>query len=159
MHPEPKPAQTPILIGAHHCPLWEADRPEMWTQIRKHPERLPALGFYAQENPEVADWETKWAVEHGISFFIYCWYRASQGEPVKMNFGSAIHQALFRSRYQEKLKFTLMWENQARGTAGVADENDLLQNLLPFWIREYFRHPSYLKVDNRPVLFIYRPGS
>ncbi|NLC56988.1 MAG: hypothetical protein GX774_09145 [Armatimonadetes bacterium] len=155
--PEPKPAQTPILIGAHHCPLWEADRPEMWTQIRKHPERLPALGFYAQENPEVADWETKWAVEHGISFFIYCWYRASQGEPVKMNFGSAIHQALFHSRYQEKLKFTLMWENQARGTAGVADENDLLQNLLPFWIREYFRHPSYLKVDNRPVLFIYRP--
>ena len=77
--PDPRPVQTPILIGAHNCPLWEADKPQMWANILKHPERTPALGFYAQENPEVADWETKWAVEHGVSFFIYCWYRASQG--------------------------------------------------------------------------------
>jgi len=50
-----------------------------------------------------------------------------------------------------------MWENQARGMAGVADERDLLENLLPYWITNYFQHPSYLKVDNQPVLFIYRP--
>ena len=114
--PEPKPVRTPILIGAHNCPLWEADKPQMWANIRKHPERTPALGFYAQENPEVADWETKWAVEHGVSFFIYCWYRASQGGPVKTRFGSAIHDALFKSQFVDKMKFTIMWENQARGT-------------------------------------------
>jgi hypothetical protein len=50
-----------------------------------------------------------------------------------------------------------MWENQARGVAGVADEHDLLDNLLPYWIENYFRHPSYLKIDGRPLLFIYRP--
>lgn len=155
--PEPEPVRTSVLVGAHNCPLWEADRPTMWSQIRKHPERTPALGFYSQENPEVADWETKWAVEHGVSFFIYCWYRASQGEPVKMNFSSAIHDAFFRSRFADKMKFTIMWENQSRGRAGVSDENDLMINLMPFWIREYFKHPSYLKVDNKPVLFIYRP--
>ncbi|MBI5821012.1 MAG: glycoside hydrolase family 99-like domain-containing protein [Verrucomicrobia bacterium] len=155
--PEPVPARTQILVGAHNCPLWEADKPQMWANILKHPERTPALGFYSQENPEVADWETKWAVEHGVSFFIYCWYRASQGEPVKQRFGSAIHDALFKSRFVDKLKFTIMWENQSRGTAGVADERDLMTNLLPFWMENYFKHPSYLKVDNKPVLFIYRP--
>jgi hypothetical protein len=155
--PEPQPVRTPILIGAHNCPLWEADQPQMWNQVLKHPERTPALGFYAQENPEVADWETKWAVEHGVSFFVYCWYRNGQGGPVKMRFGSAIHDALLKSRYVSKMKFTLMWENQSRGTAGVADEADLMKNLLPFWIQNYFRHPSYLKVDNKPLLFIYRP--
>ncbi|NLF71997.1 MAG: hypothetical protein GX575_23440 [Candidatus Anammoximicrobium sp.] len=155
--PEPQPAPTEILIGAHHCPLWEADKPQMWNQVVKHPERTPALGFYSQENPEVADWETKWAVEHGISYFVYCWYRDGQGGPVKMRFGSAIHDALFKSRFVSKMKFTIMWENQSRGRAGVADEADLMNNLLPFWIDNYFRHPSYLKIDNRPLLFIYRP--
>ena len=55
------------------------------------------------------------------------------------------------------MKFTIMWENQDRGRAGVADEADLMQNLLPFWLENYFRHPGYLKIDNRPLLFIYRP--
>lgn len=155
--PEPQPAKTSVLVGAIDCPLWEADKPHMWTQIRKHPERTPALGFYSQENPEVADWETKWAVEHGISFFVYCWYRASQGEPVKMNFGSAIHDALLKSRFLDKMKFTIMWTNHDKGKTGVSDEKDLMTNLLPFWIDNYFKHPSYLKIDNKPVLFVYRP--
>ncbi len=155
--PTPAPVHTPVLIGAHHCPLWEADKPQMWANLLKHPERTPALGFYAQENPEVSDWETKWAVEHGISFFVYCWYRTSQGGPVKTQFSSAIHDALFKSKFVDKMKFTIMWENQNRGRAGVADEQDLMTNLLPFWMENYFKHPSYLKVDNKPVLFIYRP--
>jgi len=155
--PEPKPVHTPILIGAHHCPLWEADKPKMWANVLKHPERTPALGFYSQENPEVADWETKWAVEHGINFFIFCWYRTSQGGPVTTQFSSAIHDALFKSKFVNKMKFTIMWENQHRGRAGVADEKDLMNNLLPFWVENYFKHSSYLKIDNKPVLFIYRP--
>jgi hypothetical protein len=155
--PEPVPVPTSLLVGAHNCPLWEADKPNLWQNVLKHPERTPALGFYTQENPEVADWETKWAVEHGVSFFIYCWYRASQGGAVQMRYGSAIHDALFKSKFVGKMKFTLMWENQAKGLAGVSGEQDLLQNLMPFWLENYFKHPSYLKVDNKPVLFIYRP--
>jgi len=155
--PAPQPVRTKILIGAHHCPLWEADKPAMWDQVVKHPERTPALGFYAQENPEVSDWETKFAVDHGVGFFVYCWYRDGQGGPVKMRFGSAIHDALFKSRYMNHMKFTIMWENQNRGRAGVSNERDLLENLLPFWINNYFRHASYVKIDNRPLLFIYRP--
>ena len=155
--PEPQPVRTEILVGAHNCPLWEANKPQMWSQVLKHPERTPALGFYSQENPEVADWETKWAVEHGVSFFVYCWYRNGQGGPVKMKFASAIHDALLKSRYVSKMKFSIMWENQARGTAGVSSEADLLENLLPFWIQNYFHHSSYLKIDHKPLLFIYRP--
>jgi hypothetical protein len=155
--PEPKPVQTSILVGAHNCPLWEADKTSYWNNVLKHPERTPALGFYAQESPEVADWETKWAVEHGVNFFVYCWYRSSQGGPVTMNYRSGIHDALFKSRFVNRLKFTIMWENQSKGRAGVADERDLMENLLPFWLENYFKHPGYLKVDNKPLLFIYRP--
>ncbi len=155
--PEPVPVKTSILIGAQDCPIWESEHAELWKQVIRHPERTPALGLYDQKSPEIADWETKWAVEHGISYFVYCWYRTTQGGPVTTQFSSAIHDALFKSRFVDKMKFTIMWENQNRGKAGVSDEKDLMDNLLPFWMTNYFLHPSYLKIDNKPLLFIYRP--
>jgi hypothetical protein len=155
--PPPRPADSQLLIGAHHCPLWEESRPQMWDQILKYPERTPALGFYDQDNPEISDWETVWALEHGIDFFIYCWYRTSQGGPVETMFENAITKAFFESRYRKQMQFTIMWENQRRGVSGIADLKDLQDNLFPYWMDTFFQHPSYLKVDNKPVLFIYRP--
>ncbi len=156
--PAPKPAKTTILVGAHNCPLWEADAPQMWDQVVQHPERTPALGFYDQANPEVADWEAKWAVEHGINFFVYCWYRAGKADTVETKYSSAI-EALLKSRYASQFKFTIMWENQQRGGAwgvsGVSSDRELLEPLTASWITNYFLHPSYLKVDNKPLLFVY----
>jgi len=154
--PAPRPAKTKLLVGAHYFPGWEADHPERWEQLKKHPERTPALGFYDQSSPELADWEIKWAVEHGVDFFLYCWYRASQGGPVEQHLGSAL-EALSKARYRDEIKFAIMWENQRRGKAGVADERDLLENLLPYWLEHYFKQSNYLVIDGKPLLFIYRP--
>ena len=158
--PEPKPVKTELLVGAHNCPLWERDRADLWNQVvKKHQERTPALGIYSQDNPELADWETKWAVEHGISYFIYCWYRTSQGGPITTMFEqSAFDDALFKSRFGSQMKFTIMWENQRRGVAGIDDEKDLLENLMPYWIEKFFKRDNYLKIDNKPVLFVYQPN-
>jgi hypothetical protein len=157
--PEPKPVKTDILVGAHNCPLWETENYTLWNQVvRKHQERTPALGIYSQDNPEIADWETKWAVEHGISFFIYCWYRTSQAGPITTKFEKSVFdEALFKSKYGDKMKFTIMWENQNPGTSGITDEKDLMENLMPYWIEKFFKRDNYLKIDNKPVLYIYRP--
>lgn len=151
--PVPKPVKTSLMIGALNCPLWETNHLNLWENVVQHPERMPALGYYDQANPQVSDWETKWAVEHGISYMVYCWYRASTGGPVTTHFSSAI-TALIKSRYGSMLKFAIMWENS--GGAGVTNEADLMNNLLPFWIKNYFDRPNYLKIDNKPLLFIYR---
>ncbi|NSW55317.1 MAG: glycoside hydrolase family 99-like domain-containing protein [Armatimonadetes bacterium] len=156
--PAPQPPKSDILVGAHYCPLWkQGARGSGWELIEPFPEREPALSWYDEHNPEVTDWEIKWALDHGINFFVYCWYRASQGGPVEQFLGHAIHDGLFNARYRDQFKFTIMWENQARGRSGVASEEDFLTNLLPWWIDNYFKRPEYLKIDNKPVLFIYRP--
>lgn len=157
--PEPQPVKTDILVGVHNCPLWEREHVHLWDQVvKKHQERTPAFGLYSQDNPELADWETKWATEHGISFFIYCWYRTSEGGAITTKFEKSVFDdALFLSKFSDKMKFTIMWENQSRGTSGVADEKDLLENLLPYWIEKFFKRENYLKIDNKPVLFVYRP--
>jgi hypothetical protein len=129
----------------------------------KHPERTPILGFYSQNSPAVNDWDAKWALEHGISFFVYCWYRNGLDGPVQSR-DPWLEEGLFKSRYLSKMKFSILWVNGkhdseigANQTLGIANEADLLERLLPFWVNNYFRHPSYLKIDNKPLLFIYRP--
>ncbi len=154
--PEPKPVETDVLIGALNCPLWESV--DLWKTVLRDLWRVPVLGFYDELNPEVKDWEIKWAVEHGIQFFVFCWYRVNQGKaPIQTIFERPITEGLFKSKFVSKMKFAIMWENQNRGVAGVSDENDLLNNLLPYWIDTFFKHQSYLKIDNKPLLFIYRP--
>ena len=153
--PSAEPVATDMLVGAIHCPLWEADRSDLWRGVLRHPERMPALGLYTQEDPQVADWEAKWALEHGISFFVYCWYRDGEGGAVKTRFGRGLHDGVFKSTVAKQMKFALLWENQADGIGGVADERDFLDNLVPSWIETYFKHPGYLQVDGKPVLFIY----
>lgn len=156
--PAPEPPDKDILVGCHYCPLWkQGSRAGVWELIEPFPARKPALGFYDEDNPEVTDWEIKWALDHGIDFFIYCWYRANQQAPVEQNLGHAIHDGLFHSRYGDRFRWCIMWENQSRGRAGVASEADFLETLLPYWIETYFKRPDYLKIDGKPMLYIYRP--
>jgi hypothetical protein len=159
--PEPAPVPCELLVGVQNCPLWNRRHAQtMWDNVARDPRRMPVLGTYEEEHPEVKDWETRFLVEHGISFVVYCWYRRGEGRPVTpetLAFGEAIHEGLLRSRYVDRVRFAIMWTNERSGLSGVASEADLLENVVPFWIEHYFRHPSYLRVDNRPVLAVFLP--
>jgi len=114
------------------------------------------LGWYNEGTPEVADWHIKFMVEHGISGVIYCWYRASVNEPVKESLGHALNDGLLHARYLSMIKFGIMWENGC--AQGVVSTEDLMQNVLPYWIEHYFSNPSYLRFNGRPVLYIWVPS-
>jgi hypothetical protein len=151
--PEPVPADSEYIIGAHYFPGWREGTHFGWGKITPYPERKPLLGWYDEGDPEVTDWEIKWALEHGISCFIYCWYRVGHEGPVRHRLGHAIHDGFFHARFKDKFKFAIMWENQNAGCS--ASVEDLVDNLFHFWMDNYFSHPSYLRIDGKPVLCIY----
>ena len=155
--PKPSPADTtPYLIGAQMCPLWKSAK--AWQPITLYPERKPVLGWYDESNPAVTDWEIKYALEHGVSFFLVCWYRAKDNvgqQPIRALYEHWITEGLFKSRQQDKFKFCIMWENANSVAAGIASEDDLLNNLLPYWIDTFFKKSNYLVVEGKPVLAVY----
>ncbi len=154
--PPPKVVKSDLMVGAMMCPLWtQGTRQGGWQEIQPYPNREPLLGWYDENSPEATDWQIKWCLEHGISYFVYCWYRVGVNGPVRQMLGEALHQGLFKSRYGSMFKFAIMWEN-ANG-ADVSSRQDLMDNLLPFWIKNYFNRSNYLKVDGKPLLFIYDP--
>lgn len=156
--PEPVPVRTgKYTLWTHYCPLWKQGTHYGWKMIEPWPERKPVIGWYNEGEPEVADWHIKYWLEHGISGVVYCWYRTNLNGPVTQQIGHAIHDGLLKARYIDRIKFAVMWENGCG--QGVGSSKDLMENVLPFWIENYFSHPSYQRVDGKPLLYIWVPSN
>ncbi len=156
--PVPEKVNTgKYMVGAFRCPLWNnVSMPGCWNPIKKFPERQPLIGWYDEGNPEVTDWEIKYAAEHGISFFVECWFRkkGTEGKPAEYKLGHWL-DSLPKARYRDSVKLVLLWENLNGIAAGISSEEDLLQNLMPFWIERYFKQSFYLLIEGKPVFMIY----
>ena len=160
--PTPNPAKSDRIVAAHYYAAWKygaAGVHEGFNDLAEiYPDRTPLMGYYDEENPEVCDWEIKWAIEHGINCFIHCWYRKKENEnkPITIDdlrCGHGLHEALFNAKFCSLMKFAIMYEVSPRW--GGTNETDMVKNLMPFWMENYFKRDNYLIIDNKPVVFIY----
>ena len=155
--PPPVKAGTgDIKVGAMFYPGWVPGSGWGWKLLDPYPNRKPALGYYDDTKIEVIDWQIKWALEHGITFFNLCWYRFPENigkSPVQAWRNDTLDKGLLQSSFIDQFEFALTWENH--NAAGISSLEDLLENLMPYWIENYFRHPSYLRFDGKPVFFLY----
>lgn len=146
--PAPKPVRGPYEVGVYYFPGWQTA--SQWQPIYAFPERRPALGWYREGDPEVADWQIKWAVEHGITFFVYDWY----WDRGQRQLEHALHQGYFNARYRSLLKFCLLWANHnPPGSSSLED----CRAVTRYWIQHYFRRPEHLTVGGQPVVLIFSP--
>ena len=155
--PQPVAVQGNYLLGVQSCSLWEeGDAYAGWGYIEPYAQRrTPYLGWYDDGNPEAADWEIKWQVEHGIGFELYCWYRPNDAinYPIKEGvLEQGLRDGFFNARYSQLKKFAIMYTDQG---AGVTTPNDWTNNIIPYWIEYFFKDPRYLKINGKPVVSIY----
>jgi len=147
--PEPAPVRGDWQVGVYYFPGWKSAG--SWAPIARARFPIPYLGFYREGDPEVADWHIKWAVEHGISFFVYDWYWC-QGATSLMH---ALHDGYLKARYRDDLKFCLLWANH--NPPHTSSEADLLA-VTRFWLDNYFKLPQYQTVEGKPLVVIFAPG-
>ncbi len=144
--PEPKPMSGPIEVSAFYYPGTE--QMAEWDQVEQTlPHIKPLLGWYDEGNPEVIDWQIKWAVEHGISSFCVDWYW-NQGVQRLDHWVKGFYKA----RYRKCLKWYVMWANHNDpGAHSTADQINVTQ----FWLDHYFKTPEYYRIDGCPVVVIW----
>ena len=154
--PEPDPPEHgDYIVGMQSCNMWKEGSHFGWDWINPFEERHSYMGFYDEGSPEVKDWEIKWMLEHGIDYELFCWYRppAGNNQPIKYPRNAyALHEGFMNTRYKDRINFAIAWEN---GSIGVSGSQDFRENVVPFWMEQYFKDPSYLVVDNKPVVSIY----
>lgn len=147
VHP-PSPVKPKYPVGVYYFPGWRSAG--QWAPITRFPERKPVLGWYREGDPQIADWHIKWAVEHGITFFVYDWYWVQGARQLE----HALHEGYFNSRYHRHLQFCLLWANH--NPPNTSSHEDCLA-VTRHWIEHYFRRPEHLQIDGKPVMIIFSP--
>ncbi len=148
--PEPRPVKSAVEITAVYYP--GTDQMSEWDVIAQTcPERRPLLGWFDEGNPEVVDWQIKWAVEHGISSFCVDWYW-NKGYRRLEHWVKAFQKA----RYRRYLKWYMMYANHNQpGAHSTEDQMAVTQ----YWIDNYFKTPEYYTIDGKPVVCYWDDGN
>ena len=154
--PEPVPALSDKYdVVLNICSLWREGQHWGWEAVSAYPDKETYLGFYDEGLTEVADWEIKYMVEHGIGVQHLCWYCPSDNinEPIKKSrMNDALHDGFFNAKYSDMMKFTFMWENSGQN---CKDLEQFKKYIWSYWVDYYFTDPRFYTVDNKPVFTVW----
>lgn len=142
------------IVGVNVCPLWHEGSHLGWDCIARCRDPRPVLGFYDEGEGESADWEIKYMVEHGIDFQAFCWFAESTRSAIKCpNLAWQLDDGFKNAQWSSKMKYCLIWE--AANGCVPADAKSWREHYVPYFIEHHFKDPRYLRIANRPVLFVF----
>ncbi len=125
--------------------------------------KLPGeLGFYDLRVPEVREQQATLAAEHGVEGFCYWHYWLGSGKRIlERPFDEVL------SSGKPNLPFCLGWANHDwKGNIMGAGRRCLMEQTYPGtkdqdahfgFLLQAFQDPRYIRVDEKPLLYIYRP--
>lgn len=126
--------------------------------------RKPLWGYVNEADPYVMEMQIEAASSHGVNVFIYDWYWYDDRPFLEQ----CLDNGYLKARNNDKVKFYIMWANH---TATSIWHKPTAEMNLPIWdgavnavqfeklvhrtIEKYFTHPSYYKINGKPVYMIY----
>ncbi len=152
--PEPvKPAgEDKYNVGVNVCSLWTEGIQNGWETITPYDE--PLMGYYDEGNPETADWEIKYMVEHGIDFQAFCWFSFSKNDYIKGNIlDTHLHEGFKNAEYSDYMSYALLLE-----FANSTKPNDLEaweKYHVPYIVEHYFKDDRYMDINNQAVVCMF----
>jgi hypothetical protein len=129
--------------------------------------RVPLWGYLNEADPHVMEMKIDVAAEHGVNVFIYDWYWYDRRPFLE----AALNDGYLQARNNDKVRFYLMWANHDAMTLwdkrnshdpqvvwlGSQDRAEF-ERLGRRLVERYFGHPSYYRIDGRPVFCLYEPN-
>jgi len=164
--PKPKPIDIPYTLSAIYMPksIWPSFA---WGFLRTNNERnavkrtkgqrMPLLGYYQGDSPEVLDWQIKMAVDRGITNFMFGDYWVDNVDHPVLDTSS---KAFLASRYGDYMSFAMLYNFCLTPKDDAAERQAcFLNKVLPFYVSQYFTRPNYLKIEGRPVIQFLHVGA
>jgi hypothetical protein len=144
------------LVGAHYYVWYPTNFAHGYLRGVLDPRQAPALGEYDSRSPAIAERQIAIAAAHGIDFFTLDWW------PNRPQQNAAIDSGLLRASNIAKIRFALFYESSDLANRDDrkhiffdAETTDRFIADMVTIARRYFAHPSYLRIDGRPVVVLY----
>jgi hypothetical protein len=148
---------TRPLVGAHYYHWYPGNWGAGTLRAQLDPPQTPLLGHYDSGDTSIAEQHIAWASEHGIDFFTLDWW------PVHHQENQAAIARLLEAGNLDDISFAIFYETWDLGFLPVRGYTDLdrpgvraafVEDMAQL-ADQYFQNPSYLRVDGRPVVFLY----
>ncbi|HHY83497.1 MAG TPA: hypothetical protein GX505_12605 [Clostridiales bacterium] len=169
-------------VAAYIWPAYTGDEPRtkmFWPEgigewqsvknaVKKFPghdwPRKPLWGYVNEADPYVMEMEINAAADHGINVFIYDWYWYDRRPFLEQ----CLNNGYLKARNNDRVRFYLMWANHNVNNLWdirLSHEDNLIwdaavdrqefERVANRIIEKYFSHPSYYKIEGKPVFMIY----
>lgn len=126
---------------------------------------FPQWGFVNEADPYVMQMQIEAALDHGVNCFIYDWYWYDNRPFLE----GCLTDGFLKAKNNNKMKFYLMWANHdvnhlwdirnADENPGVIWQAGVNRSQFEYMaeriIDKFLVHPSYYRIDNKPVFALY----
>jgi glycoprotein endo-alpha-1,2-mannosidase len=139
------------LVGVYYYPWYGPGLHTVNQSLRGHltPRQPPALGDYSSRDSGIISAHIDQSRRGNIDFWALSWWGPQSAE------NTTIRNSILAHPRRTELRYAIHYESTGRlGTF----ENQNYNNLIPdfrYLANNYFQNPNYLKVDGRPVVFMY----
>lgn len=145
-----------LLLGAHYYAWYPENLRQGFLREKLSPPQNFLLGTYDSGDARVAMSHIEWARSHGIDFFTIDWWPRAADRRANIDGG------FLKAPNIGNIKFCMFYESGDLGFTRVGASIPFTPEVRRRFVdelveiaRSYFDHPSYLKIDGRPVLVLY----
>jgi glycoprotein endo-alpha-1,2-mannosidase len=142
-------------VGVYYYPWYRAPgqgQSNQWRNVMRQrlvPPQQPKAGLYASSDPNVVAEHIAQSVRGGISFWAVSWWRSGDRTDL------TLRDVILKHPDAGKLKYAILYESTGRlGRFARPDYSRWIGDLT-YLQQTYFDHPYYLRIDGKPVIFVY----
>ncbi len=148
------PSHAP-LIGAYYYPWYGVNgnpTADDWRNVLRQklvPSQVPRIGLYRSDSPKVIAEHVKQSRHAGLSFWAVSWW--GPDTPTDQIF----REAILKHPDADQLRYVVLYESTGRLGEFDKPHYDKLLEDFAYLEQHYFDDPSYLRINDRPVVLIY----